>query len=109
MKTPYQIVAEHYAANRDYYLAKAKRSNLKKRLFRRDLLRQLKSVPCMDCGVAYPTHVMEFDHVRGVKRFNLAASPWLNAEGILAEASKCEIVCANCHRERTMRRLQGRP
>ncbi len=28
----------------------------------------------------------------------------VDTENLLAEVSKCDIVCANCHRERTFRR-----
>jgi hypothetical protein len=67
-------------------------------------LRQLKSGPCLDCGETYPHYVMQFDHLRdkefaiseGVRRFS-----WTR---VLAEIEKCEIVCANCHAERTWAR-----
>ena len=98
-------VREHYAANTEYYLTKAKRSNHKRRNLVRAVLLELKSVPCMDCGGSYPPWVMEFDHVRGVKLFNISESRSRGPKGILGEAAKCEIVCANCHRERTQRRL----
>src|SRR5665213_3534016 len=32
-----------------------------------------KSRPCVDCGVSYPSYVMDFDHVRGVKSANVAS------------------------------------
>jgi hypothetical protein len=65
-----------------------------------------KAVPCTDCKVQYPPYIMDFDHVRGVKRKNIstlvcAASSW---ETLLAELEKCDIVCSNCHREREYQR-----
>jgi len=70
---------------------------------RRELLSKLKDKPCADCGLKYPTWVMEFDHVTGIKSDGVGN---LFARGkslarILAEIAKCEVVCANCHRERT--------
>ena len=59
--------------------------------------------PCVDCGVSYAPHVMQFDHVRGKKEFNLSSvsSHFVAKHRVLAEIEKCEIVCANCHAERT--------
>ncbi len=64
----------------------------------------LKAEPCADCGIRYPHEVMEFDHVRGEKKWSVSIGmsrkePW---SAVLAEAEKCDLVCANCHRIRTM-------
>jgi len=71
------------------------------------MLAQAKDRACADCGVQYPAVVMDFDHVRGQKRFNLSKavqSPFsLTFEEIRAEIAKCDVVCANCHRIRTAR------
>jgi hypothetical protein len=99
----------HYLANRAYYLAKAQRSNKKRRMLMRQILQELKAVPCADCGVQYPSWVMEFDHVRGVKLFNVGEGLELRAGAVFAEAAKCEIVCSNCHQERTRQRFIARP
>ena len=63
----------------------------------------LKDVPCADCGIRYPRHVMDFDHL-GEKEFGISAGRYKSLKRLLAEAAKCEVVCANCHRERTYRR-----
>lgn len=60
-----------------------------------------KKKPCMDCGVQYPTHVMQFDHVRGKKLFNLGHVSGNKKHNIYLEIEKCDLVCANCHMERT--------
>ena len=78
----------------------------KSRYKRRDLLRRYKDQPCADCGVRYPYYVMDFDHVRGEKFKNLSQA-WIacvSLEKLLAEVAKCDVVCSNCHRERTERR-----
>jgi len=66
-------------------------------------IRKLKeSVPCADCGKKYPYYVMDFDHITGKKIDNI--SSMINSgvsKKIKEEIEKCEIVCANCHRERT--------
>ena len=62
--------------------------------------------PCAECGVFYPHYMMEFDHVRGGKKFNIGNSHGHSLEELLDEIDKCEVVCANCHRMRTyLRRL----
>jgi hypothetical protein len=102
-----QYLREHYAAQHEYYLAKAKRSNRKLRVAQRRLLERMKSIPCLDCGGLFPPWVMDFDHVRGIKLFNVSRGTRLTEKVMLTEASKCEIVCSNCHRDRTYKRLQG--
>ena len=61
-----------------------------------------KDQPCADCDVKYPPHVMDFDHVRGEKEFGIGESYYrVGRKRLLAEIAKCDVVCANCHRERT--------
>ena len=95
-------------------------SRRRKRIMIRALIVNAKDVPCLDCGRRYPTCVMEFDHVRGEKHFELseagrgskgkkdrngkerkrkAGSSSLVA--VRDEILKCDVVCANCHRLRT--------
>ena len=60
---------------------------------------------CIDCGYSKCQQALEFDHLRD-KTFML--SGWYGRnhtwEAVLEEIKKCEVVCANCHRERTMAR-----
>lgn len=60
--------------------------------------------PCTDCYGWFNHYQMDFDHVRGEKKFNLSQSGARSVKGVLAELKKCELVCANCHRERTYKR-----
>lgn len=66
----------------------------------------LKDEPCVDCGIKYPHYVMQFDHVpeRGEKIMDVSAMKYYSLDRILAEIEKCDLVCANCHCERTHRR-----
>ena len=60
---------------------------------------------CIDCKIKYPYYVLDFDHVSGNKIENVGQMVyWHSTEDILKEIEKCEVVCANCHRERTNRR-----
>ena len=72
------------------------------------LLREAKSVPCTDCGGTFIPQAMDFDHVRGEKEFALsdARVSRHSRAAVLAEIAKCEVVCATCHRIRTVRRWE---
>lgn len=101
-----------YSENRDYYKKKAAD---RKRAVREKLhavTRKLKEAPCPDCGRTYPAFVMDFDHVRGKKKFSIGSaisSVSQSMENILREIKKCEAVCSNCHRIRThSRSLKGK-
>ncbi len=65
-----------------------------------------KNVPCLDCKRSYPSYVMDFDHVRGnkVADISLLVQKICTQKVLLEEIAKCEVVCANCHRERTFNR-----
>ena len=95
---------EHYAANRERYIAQARKRKRALAIERtRYLLRFFREHPCVDCGELDPV-VLEFDHL-GEKLFNIGeALPDRNWQTILDEIAKCEVVCANCHRRRTARR-----
>ena len=98
-------VRAHYETNVGYYLAKARRSNAKRVQIFRQAIRMAKDVPCADCGERYGPWMMDFDHVRGTKRFDVGRANSKSMAAILAEIAKCEVVCANCHRQRTYNRL----
>jgi hypothetical protein len=95
--------AKHYADNKEYYKAKARKRDAAVGLVLKAIIRDAKSKPCIDCNEPYPTYVMDFDHVRGVKLFEIghAVSKGVSVPTLLAEIAKCEVVCANCHRQRT--------
>lgn len=66
----------------------------------------LATLACTDCGLADP-EVLEFDHVRGEKKYNigvLISRGSYSWQTLLAEIEKCDPVCANCHRRRTNKR-----
>lgn len=97
---PYNVA--YYARNREAEIAKVvtrQRATLA-------WLRDLRRVPCADCGGTFPPYAMDFDHRDpSMKLFSLGASKGatlLKSRAVLeAEIAKCDIVCANCHRIRT--------
>ena len=66
----------------------------------------LKTGGCVDCGNKNLT-VLDFDHVRGEKQRNLCSMYATTFAEIDAEAAKCEVRCANCHRIVTARRRKA--
>jgi len=92
---------------RPLYKAIAKRNKLQRRQKRKALVDQLKSGPCMDCSISYPPYVMDFDHrpdqvkAFDVSDFTRGVITVEKLECIYKEIAKCDLVCANCHRERT--------
>lgn len=74
---------------------------------KRDLLLALRDRPCMDCGERPPAYVMQFDHRDPQQKRFMVANSWCRSDvSIAEEARKCDIVCPNCHRDRTFRRRQ---
>lgn len=95
------LTRNHYKNNKQQYLDKNARSFQ----MRRELTRQLKNRPCANCGQQYPYYVMDFDHRENeIKRCDLSQTYNLSINAIKNEAAKCDVVCANCHRERTHQR-----
>jgi hypothetical protein len=66
----------------------------------------LENSTCMDCGCS-DIRVLEFDHrPESKKKYGIASMVTsYSLKTIKEEISKCDIVCANCHRIRTYSRL----
>lgn len=89
----------------------SRRKNL---IFRRNLIsgvtEPLLQAGCTDCHKCFSLESMDFDHVTEDKLVGiagLASSSYSNRELLFLleeELKKCEIVCANCHRIRTINR-----
>jgi hypothetical protein len=100
-------VNQHYQDNKVSY---GKRSKINRKAIKNRnsaLIRSLKKKPCYDCGGKYSYYVMDFDHLEPkTKLCNVGrmAGQSISQKRILAEVAKCELVCANCHREREHRR-----
>jgi len=99
----------YYNANRE---VNAEKQRVSKRArmdaIRTDIRKLKEDNPCMDCGVKYPYYVMDFDHVNGKKTTHISEmiQQGMARWKIFSEVTKCELVCANCHRERTHSRAQ---
>jgi hypothetical protein len=71
----------------------------------REELNKIKDVPCKDCGIKYNTWQMDFDHLSDKLESvcRIVSLGW-SLKRIKEEIGKCDIVCANCHRNRTQAR-----
>ena len=60
---------------------------------------------CSDCKENYPYWMLEFDHL-GDKSFTISnyRNHTVDMDLIKKEMDKCEVVCANCHKNRTFLR-----
>ena len=62
---------------------------------------------CVDCGYNKASEALDFDHLDGTTKHRAGVGQMSSTASwgrILEEISKCELVCANCHRIRTQRR-----
>ena len=82
---------------------KSQREKIKK------LRDELKAVPCADCGVQYAPYIMDFDHREGESKKGNPGDfvKKKSVKAYLEEIAKCDVVCANCHRERTFQRRKN--
>lgn len=89
---------KHYGENRSYYVDKAKKTAAELKQF----VDELKKGPCKDCGNRFNPWQMDFDHRdRSTKGGNISRLLKYGKKKLLAELEKCDLVCANCHRNRT--------
>lgn len=99
-------IKNHYNNNKDYYLKKARKRNLKIRDEVREFVRQyLKKHPCVDCGEE-DILVLEFDHLHDkLLSISKMISGYNHLEQVKLEIAKCEVRCANCHRRKTAKQF----
>lgn len=100
------LIKNHYNSNREYYLKKAKRRNNQIKQGVIDYIYQyLSKNHCIDCGESDIT-VLEFDHSNKFNKVETVSYLIKNKyplDKIIAEISKCDVRCANCHRRKTAR------
>src|ERR1041384_953915 len=91
---------ESYLRNRE----KVRQATILAREKRAKTIAEIKEgSPCMDCGVYYPHYVMDYYHRDPNTKYKSVATLLSRSsmEVIMLEISKCDLVCSNCHRERT--------
>lgn len=69
---------------------------------RRDLINKIKLTRgCAKCGYNAHSAALDFNHIEGVKTFNVSQDTKVAMHKLLDEIAKCEVLCANCHRVHT--------
>lgn len=95
-----QLNNSSYKKNSKYYVIKT----FKRREQCKQFLKEYKSnKPCKDCNNTFPPYVMDFDHIKE-KTKDVSSLVYYSIAKLKKEISKCELVCANCHRIRTFNR-----
>lgn len=90
---------KHYLANKQAYLDQARRH--RERMYA--LVVAHKMQPCADCGGEFPPICMDFHHAAGEKVDDVGhLGRYASEEMVLEEIAKCDVVCSNCHRLRSM-------
>ncbi len=70
---------------------------------RQFVLDYLSAHPCIQCGESDPM-VLEFHHVGGKEReISFMITGGYPIAKIQAEIDKCQVLCANCHRRKTVK------
>ena len=96
-----------YASNRERHRMAAQVARRARHKANVRLVELAKYRPCADCGRAFAPEQMDFDHVRGEKVAEVSSLLWnATPTRVAEEIAKCDVVCANCHRIRTRRRLR---
>ena len=83
------------------YYKNIKRKNL-------EIIKKIKeNTPCNKCGKIYPIYVMDFHHINMTEKIKNISSMYSCPNQIEKEIEKCEILCANCHREETQSNIKN--
>ena len=84
-----------------------RKNNAKVYAKHREFINRSRMKPCTDCGMQYNPWVMEFDHRDPkTKSFDITGSHH-GMKRIVEELQKCDVVCANCHAERTHKQFMA--
>jgi hypothetical protein len=68
---------------------------------------KLKEFPCVDCSGRFPPECMDFDHRPNEKKVGRVSTLVRGTlDKLMDEIRKCDLVCANCHRIRTRKRIE---
>ena len=59
---------------------------------------------CIDCGEE-DYRLLEFDHQKKNKKFNVGSSMGYKLENVKEEIRKCVLRCINCHHKKTINTL----
>jgi hypothetical protein len=98
---------KHYGENKERYAVRGPR----RRFEARAIVNRIKqNGRCADCKEKFHYCQMDFDHRdRSTKKKQVSYMLMNGIETIMKEIAKCDLVCANCHRDRTQRQVASLP
>ena len=68
-----------------------------------EIINKAKSIPCKICGKSYKPHNMQFDHIDPKTKYrNISQLKNCAVKTLLAEIEKCQVLCALCHRRKSI-------
>lgn len=108
---PYKDIEKQKAAQKAYYEKNKEKVKQVARDRRNLVVRYVQQYKqergCTDCKIMYPYWILELDHLPEFTKIgNVATMVATHSfEDVKAELAKCEVVCANCHKDRTRNRL----
>ena len=99
-----------------WHFEKAEEQSAKRHIFKNEyykihlpLFVEILKQGCMDCKKYFPLS-MQFDHLPQFEKKNIISTLFFCQQKtwaeVLEEIAKCELVCGNCHRKRTNKRLR---
>ena len=62
----------YYEADREGHYQKVRENKLQRIAKIREVINEYKKKPCADCERSFPPVAMDFDHVRGEKKFSMS-------------------------------------
>lgn len=98
---------EWYKKNTEIHKQRVSKVKEKQKTEAYKIVYAAKSIPCKDCGRTYPPYIMDFDHLpQYEKKYEISsiAGGRYPISTLKDEIAKCDVVCSNCHRERTHQR-----
>lgn len=104
-----KAAASWYQKNKKKTIERSLKSTAMYRKRNKEFVNQYKlEQGCKDCGYNKYAVALDFDHTSDDKEANVCrmVTNALSLEKIIKEIKKCDVVCANCHRVRTWKRLQ---
>ena len=94
-----EYTKKHYQLNKSIYLENADKNRKRKHSINREIVDNTKLVGCKYCNEK-EICCLDFHHINDDKEYTI--SKMMHSYGkkkLLLEISKCEVVCANCHRK----------
>lgn len=100
---------EQYHSNSKYRKKFDERRAERRKINSEYILAYLREHPCVDCGFS-DIRALQFDHVvpvslGGGSKQRVSGMVTHSLESLVAEISRCEVRCANCHMIRTQQQF----